>query len=123
MHYAHTLPDQGPDAWEPLEVHLGEVAALAEQHAAKFGAGRWGRLAGLWHDLGKYSEAFQKFLRRANGFEAHLEEQTRVDHSTAGAQHALQAIPGLGWLLAYVIAGRHAGLGLLNPSSFLQPGL
>jgi hypothetical protein len=38
MHYAHTLPDHGPDAWEPLEVHLREVAALAEQHAAKFGS-------------------------------------------------------------------------------------
>ncbi len=110
MHYAHTLAHQPPDRWERLEDHLREVASLAEQAAAKFDSGEWGRLAGLWHDVGKYSAAFQNYLKQANGFEAHLEEQTRVDHSTAGAQHANQTIPGLGRLLAYVIAGHHAGL-------------
>jgi CRISPR-associated endonuclease Cas3-HD len=82
MHYAHSLADQPPEHWEPLETHLHEVAALAERHAAKFDAANWGRLAGQWHDLGKYSAAFQAYLRRANGFEAHLEEQTRVINGT-----------------------------------------
>ncbi len=110
QYYAHSLQGQTPSNWEPLESHLLEVAGTAEKFAAKFNSGAWGQLAGLWHDLGKYSPAFQSYLRRANGFEAHLEEQTRVDHSTAGAQHANQAIPGLGGLLAYIIAGHHSGL-------------
>ncbi|QDU88579.1 hypothetical protein Pla175_19580 [Pirellulimonas nuda] len=29
MHYAHMLPDRGPDAWEPLEEHLRLVEELA----------------------------------------------------------------------------------------------
>ena len=110
MHYAHTLADRPPGEWEPLDMHLAEVASLAERSASAFRAGEWARLAGKWHDLGKYSAAFQSYLRQSNGFEAHLEERTRVDHSTAGAQHANRALPGLGRLLAYVIAGHHAGL-------------
>ena len=62
--YAHTRtrPDGSPapeSEWEPLEVHLREVAELAAEFASTFGAGEWGRLAGLWHDLGKYSPVFQ----------------------------------------------------------------
>ena len=34
----------------------------------------------------------------------------KVDHSTAGAQHAVNASPILGHLLGYLIAGHHSGL-------------
>ena len=114
--YAHTRqnPDgtaRPVDEWEPLDVHLRNVADQAAAFASAFDAADWGRLAGLWHDLGKYSTAFQNYLKGASGIEAHLEQQPgRVDHSTAGAQHANKHVPGLGRLLAYVIAGHHAGL-------------
>ena len=52
----------------------------------------------------QYSDEFQRKLRGAN---------IRVDHSTAGARVAMEAFAGfkpLGHLLAYVIAGHHAGL-------------
>ena len=110
MHYAHTTPDDRP--WEPLEDHLREVAELAGDFAAAFGAKDWGHLAGLWHDLGKYSREFQGYLRAVTS-EAHLEEKEvpgRVDHSTAGAQHADRSVKVVGRLLAYLIAGHHAGL-------------
>jgi CRISPR-associated endonuclease/helicase Cas3 len=55
MHYAHTLKDRPQEDWEPLERHLQEVAKLAGEFADAFGAKEWGHLAGLWHDLGKYS--------------------------------------------------------------------
>lgn len=102
--------------WELLytetgEGHLEKVSKLAAFFASKFGAAEWGELAGLWHDLGKYSEAFQAYLLRENGFEAHLEQyKGRVDHSTAGAKHAVANEKLWGRLLAYVIAGHHAGL-------------
>lgn len=113
--YAHTLEDKGPEHWEPLEDHLHEVAKLAGDFAAAFGAKEWGRLAGLWHDLGKYSREFQDYLARsAAKADPHNEDcasgtTSRVDHSTAGAQHAASQ-PQLGPLMAYIIAGHHAGL-------------
>ncbi|EIQ00065.1 CRISPR-associated helicase Cas3/CRISPR-associated endonuclease Cas3-HD [Opitutaceae bacterium TAV1] len=124
--YAHSLssPDGQPlavDQWELLwsgdpqrPGHLEAVASLAEQFAGKFGAAEWARLLGLWHDLGKFSAEFQAYLRSAGGAEAHLEERpavaSRVDHSTAGAQFAAEALGAAGLLLAYLIAGHHAGL-------------
>ena len=71
----------------------------------------WGRLAGLWHDLGKYQPDFQKYIRSASGFDAHIETAPgKVKHAIAGAIHAAEALGPYGRLLAYVIAGHHAGL-------------
>jgi len=41
-----------------LAAHLRAVAGLAAQWADSYGA-EWARLAGLWHDLGKYRPGFQ----------------------------------------------------------------
>jgi CRISPR-associated endonuclease/helicase Cas3 len=41
-----------------LEEHLRTVGDLAGEFASTFGHSDWGQLAGLWHDLGKYSSAF-----------------------------------------------------------------
>lgn len=133
-YYAHTHPDHptDPGHWEPLisqgthQGHLDWVAALAHAHArALFAddagslgelAANLGKLLGQWHDLGKFSGEFQEYLRRsaarsAETEDAHtLEASGRVDHSTAGAQHAARALPFYGSLLAYAIAGHHAGL-------------
>jgi hypothetical protein len=97
-YYAHSLPGQPQDKWEPLYTgdgtgHLEKVAALAEKFAAKFGAAEWGRVAGLWHDLGKFSQAFQNMVLGSGGFDAHLETQTgRVDHSSAVVYHAFMTM-------------------------------
>src|SRR5262249_54981995 len=73
-----------------------------------------GRLACLWHDLGKFSDAFQTYLRASadsDGGSHTAEILGRVDHSTAGAQHAVrESRARLGRFLAYCIAGHHAGL-------------
>lgn len=111
--YAHTVQGESPKSWEPLADHLALVAKYCEEFAAGFGAGQFGRTLGLWHDLGKYSKEFQAYLRRENGYEAHLEEYVgRVDHSTFGAQLAdrLFGKHPYGKILAYCIAGHHAGL-------------
>lgn len=86
---------------QPLREHLTNVADLAEAFAARFGAGQWGRALGLLHDMGKASTKFQ---RRVRG------DDIRVDHSTAGARYAAANWAGAGKLLAYCIAGHHAGL-------------
>jgi CRISPR-associated endonuclease/helicase Cas3 len=115
-HIAHVAKDQDGNWRAPhsLAVHLTSVAALAGCHARAFGAEEWARLAGLWHDLGKYRPAFQAYIRNASGFEVengHIEGHPgRVSHSTAGALWAEQKLGTAGRVLAYLIAGHHAGL-------------
>lgn len=94
-----------------LRDHLLGTAAKAANFAAAFGCGEWGYLAGLWHDIGKYSPEFQRYVRAASGLDAHVEGTLgRPNHSTAGALHAVQKLDQPGRLFAYVIAGHHAGL-------------
>lgn len=82
--------------------------------AGTFGGSAWAYLAGLWHDLGKYRPAFQAYIRGQSGFEqenAHIEGQgKRIPHSTAGALLACDRFGPAGRVLAYLIAGHHAGL-------------
>ena len=68
--FAYTKPDAGPEAWEPLTGHLAEVARRASGFAEAFGATGLGRAAGLWHDLGKASAAFQWDVLGAGADEA-----------------------------------------------------
>lgn len=105
--------DDGSFEIHDLEEHLREVAKGAEKFAETFGSSDWGFLAGLWHDLGKYSAEFQRRIKSVSGYdpEAHLEGQPgRVDHSTAGALYAIDQFRLHGRILAYLIAGHHAGL-------------
>lgn len=111
---AHVRQDEdGEFKGHTLQEHLREVASLAESFAHEFGNGDWARLAGLWHDLGKYSIEFQSYIKTASGYdpEAHLEGNPgKVNHSSAGAIHAVERFGKLGRILAYLIAGHHAGL-------------
>lgn len=96
-----------------LEEHLREVGRLASEMAAGFNSEDWAKMAGLWHDLGKYRPAFQGYIKKESGYdpEAHIEQgKGKVDHSTAGAIHAAEYDKAAGKLIAYLIAGHHAGL-------------
>ncbi|HRM83943.1 MAG TPA: CRISPR-associated endonuclease Cas3'', partial [Acidovorax temperans] len=84
-------------------------------------AQRWAYLAGLWHDLGKYRPGFQKYVQLADNPDAHIEGKVigrEKTHSAAGALWAMQRLeqthgaPGklAAHVLAYLIAGHHAGL-------------
>ena len=72
-----------------LEEHLTKVSKRASEFAQPFGAWEWAGLAGLWHDLGKYSSRFQTYIKSASGYDrtnAHIEgSSARVNHSSAGA--------------------------------------
>jgi CRISPR-associated endonuclease/helicase Cas3 len=74
---------------------------------SKFGAAKAAALAGWLHDLGKYSQAYQAYIAGKG--------PGGVDHSTAGAQEVLKlGLKGgdkwMAELIAYAIAGHHAGL-------------
>ena len=78
--------------------HLRGTASLAEDFARPFGAEKQARLVGLAHDIGKYSDAFQKRLHGA---------PIQVDHSTAGAVECWQRRK---LFAAFAVAGHHGGL-------------
>jgi len=65
--------DDGSWDRHPLEDHLRCVATLAGDSVAAFASAEWRRLAGLWHDLGKYQPQFQNYICFASGFGAHIE--------------------------------------------------
>lgn len=113
---AHVRQDDGGEWREHLlDEHLRGVAKLAAAFAADFDSSEWASIAGLWHDLGKYSTEFQRYIKTVSGYDranAHIEGGApgRVDHSTAGAIHAVRQLGAHGRILAYLIAGHHAGL-------------
>ncbi len=114
-YYAHIKKDEELISKQILEEHLKNVAEIAAQNAGKFGMKEWGYVTGLWHDLGKYSAKFQEKMRRIeNG-----EKDIKVDHSTYGAKLIFEKEKNLGKIIAYCIAGHHAGLPNANgnPSS------
>lgn len=97
MYLAHVRQEQDGSSHEhDLEQHLREVGRLAASFASSFGAADWARLAGLWHDLGKYRPGFQAYIRDQSGFErenAHIEgTASRVEHSAAGALHVINTL-------------------------------
>ncbi len=94
-----------------LREHLQAVADLAARFAPA-GSGDWTRLAGLWHDLGKYRPGFQRYIRQ--DVDASARDPVAAHdktHSAAGALHAVGQFGDIGRALAYLIAGHHAGLG------------
>jgi CRISPR-associated endonuclease/helicase Cas3 len=115
--YAHSKEGAPKSEWHTLRDHLEAVAKLASSFAAKWGAGDWGHYAGLWHDLGKFCDDFQKMITA--DAEA---ERSRVNHSSAGALRAIDELGEIGLLLAFVIAGHHAGLAdLVDLQTRLHP--
>ncbi len=99
-----------------LSEHLEGTANLAEIFTDKFQSGEWGKAAGLAHDTGKGRLVWQKYLRLKSNYgydeEAHLEGKPgKLPHAIHGAKIVEELLgKGLGRILAYCIAGHHAGL-------------
>lgn len=118
---AHTRIESGHVVLHDLEDHLADVSVLAADFAAEFGAAPWAALAGIWHDLGKYREGFQRYIRQCGDPDAHIEGRVagpEKTHSAAGALWAQQYLaeadkrsgPVVARVLTYLMAGHHAGL-------------
>ena len=108
-----------------LGEHLIEVGKLAGHFARAIGPD-WAELAGRWHDLGKYRPGFQAHIHRGSGYdpEAHVSaEYSDISwHASTGALFAAKQ-GGWGRILAYLIAGHHAGLPDFEPDQAKGRGL
>ncbi len=104
--YAHTPVENGP--WHDLVSHLERTSALAQENASKFGADELGRLAGLWHDLGKFNPAFQEYLKGCHEADlaGEVPPKSGTPHAVYGAMLAFDSVQ----VLAAAIHGHHAGL-------------
>jgi CRISPR-associated endonuclease/helicase Cas3 len=120
---AHAKPGATPGEaiFQPLDEHLWGVLKLAGEFAAQFEASAWAEWAGLWHDLGKFREGFEKYIRQSADPDAHVEAKVTPrdkTHSAAGALWAKKYLPEkdarfgpvIAPILGYLIAGHHAGL-------------
>lgn len=119
---AHIKPNNnGWDKPQKLEDHLYGVSYLASSFAKDDDMKEWLKVIGCLHDFGKYSSEFQVYIRDNAKFTENLDLfiihtkgkiPKKVDHSTAGAIHAIKILPpnGIGILAAYIIAGHHSGL-------------
>jgi CRISPR-associated endonuclease/helicase Cas3 len=115
---AHLKNTESSDNWEfqSLKDHLEETAILAQAFSSKFGDKQWGRLLGLWHDIGKYSPTFQNYIRKNSGYDEGLTDSGKSDHTSAGAIWSVNQLELAGYskvqakMAAYSIAGHHAGL-------------
>ena len=105
QYFAHSTERSDKRDWQGLAEHLLGVGRRARASADVFGAGALAEAVGLLHDLGKYTERFQERLEG---------RAPKIDHATHGAREILAWYPvqlaPLVHLLAYAIAGHHAGL-------------
>ncbi len=105
--FAHSKGAAGN--WQTMEQHTASVVALATEFARAFGRAADAEVAGMLHDLGKYSELFQK---RLHG------QGKGLDHWSIGAWAALTKAGCLDAALA--IQGHHIGLQQMNKASLGQ---
>jgi len=106
IYYAHSAQDKlgnllPYEHWQTLQSHSVNVGEMAAEFARVFGAQEQACQTGQLHDVGKYSEPFNQRLHGGPS----------VDHATAGAKIAVERWGNvIGKLMAFCIAGHHAGL-------------
>ena len=121
---AHVRTTENGKLEQPLSEHLSEVSRLTGEFAAKAGLKYSGKLIGLLHDFGKYSTAFQNYLKSSAGLldqdhDDYVNANSlkgKIDHSTAGAQYIWQHFSKnrncapYAQILSLCVASHHSGL-------------
>ncbi|HKL85423.1 MAG TPA: CRISPR-associated helicase Cas3' [Treponemataceae bacterium] len=112
--HVRKIDEETWDKPQLLFAHLMGTSNKAQLFAESFKSGGWGSLCGLFHDIGKGTEEWQRYIRLKSGYneEAHLEGNPgRVDHSSPSAKMVEDVFgKNIGRVLAYCIAGHHTGL-------------
>ncbi len=105
--FAHTDLGREP---ELLSKHASNVAEKARTLAEKFDAADLGFAAGLLHDLGKAKPEFQAYLLGLRSSEPHAADGALFARTHYATRYPPPFKAPIGRLLAFPIAGHHAGL-------------
>jgi CRISPR-associated endonuclease/helicase Cas3 len=109
-------PDDEPGKWQSLHEHANNVAELAAGFAAPFGAAELARWCGWLHDVGKYSDEFQNYLRDCDAAKRANKPSPAAgsaEHKCAGMLLAREFWPRVPWLepiVTLAVLGHHGGL-------------
>ncbi|GLC88899.1 CRISPR-associated helicase Cas3' [Lysinibacillus piscis] len=99
---------------QPLPIHLKETQKIAEDIGRKLGIPHITGLAALLHDMGKYSDEFQDYIKEAYENPSQPPKRGSVNHSTAGGRflmvHYHAKMKPLVECVANVIYGHHGQL-------------
>jgi len=110
-HFAHSRKVGDERSWQELADHHKATAKLAVEFAIEE-LKELASAAALWHDVGKYQVAFQKYIG-ADPEASNEATHPSVPHSAAGAALALERFTAddlRGLLLALVIEAHHGAL-------------
>lgn len=88
---------------QKLTAHIDGVRNSASLFSKAFGCEAWGALLADWHDLGKFMEAFQRYM---------LEDEQRIEHAVVGGRYATDQFddPLRKLALQLTITCHHTGL-------------
>lgn len=103
IYYAHSAQDElgnllPYERWQTLQSHSVNVGEMAAEFAQVFGAQEQACQTGKFHDLGKYSEPFDRRLHGGSS----------VDHATTRAKIAKKML-ALDWRSKYKLLLSHFG--------------
>ena len=103
--YAHSTKDKQASLsqWNPLATHLKNVGDLASYFCSNQQLKKIAWYAGRWHDIGKYRQSFQNYLKARGKISSSKDNH----HAVYGAYLAYQLKNDA---IAFAIAGHHSGL-------------
>ncbi len=103
-------------AEQSVQSHLEEVSLIAREYGDSVNLGAHAELAGLLHDMGKFTQHFTTYLQNAV-FKKEVTKK-KIDHSTAGAKYLYDRYYNQNTFQNYVV--ETVGMAILSHHSGLQ---
>ena len=103
---------KSPRGWsiQSNDDHQRGVAILAEKFADDFGMGKWGKVLGLLHDIGKEKRSFQQHIMKESEYSPDISVDGDYSHAYVGGLVSHLLFPQASSILSNIIMGHHRGL-------------
>ena len=103
---------------QSVHEHCENVAAYASEEAESTGLSQTLRLAGLLHDIGKSTKAFDQYIHNAT---LDASSVKKINHSSAGGRYLYESVENIegfrilaAQLIAYAVVSHHGLFDLVN---------
>lgn len=115
---AHIRKEDG--GIQTVREHLIEVKELAESYGEKINVKHLSGLAGMLHDLGKYTNEFRDYILAAVQNPDAPPRKGSVDHSTAGGKFLYQLLHTENMVPSQALVAEVVGNAIISHHSYLQ---